>query len=285
MVLKLDDISCFIANWDDKHKNLREIAHSLNISLNSIVFFDDNPVEREMVSETLPEVNVVDVPEDPAYFVRALELEMHFDWIQLSTEDITRSSSIIANEKRKSLEKVSHNYDDYLKNLKMSAKIGEVSGIEFPRFVQLINKTNQFNLRTKRYTTAEVEVMRKEKNYYKLIFISLKDKFCDYGIISGLIIKRINNKVFIDTWVVSCRVFSRNIEQATFNSIIETVKNWGCIEIIGEYSPTKKNIIVRKLYPDLGFKISDEGNDNSIEKYHLMISDAQKLNNNIKIDY
>ena len=287
MVLKLDDISCFIANWQDKHNNLREIAHSLNIGLDSIVFFDDNPVEREMISESLSEVNVVNVPEDPAYFVRTLELEMHFDWVQLSTEDITRTSSIIANKKRKSLEKVAHNYDDYLRNLQMSAKIGEVSSIKFPRFVQLINKTNQFNLRTKRYTTAEVEIMKKDKTNYKLITVALKDKFSDYGIIAGLIINKINNKAFIDTWVMSCRVFSRNIEQAIFNYMIEITKNWGCVEIIGEYSRTKKNKLVQKLYPSLGFKVSEEKKENSdigFVKYHLTIDDAKKLNHFIKID-
>jgi len=287
MILKLDDIGCFVANWQDKPNNLKEIAHSLNIGLDSIVFFDDNPVEREIVSDTLPEVSVVNVPEDPAYFVRALELEMHFDWAQLSIEDITRSSSIISNINRKSLEKVSHNYDDYLKNLKMSIKIGEVGEVEFPRFVQLINKTNQFNLRTKRYTTAEVEVMRENKKKYILIIIDLKDKFSDYGIISGLIIKRINNKAFIDTWVMSCRVFSRNVEQATFNYMIEIVKKWGCDEIVGEYLPTKKNKLVQKFYPNIGFKnlvLNGNNNDIDCDRYHLIIDKAKKLDHFITID-
>jgi len=286
MILNLDDISCFIANWKDKHNNIRDIANSLNIGLDSIVFFDDNPVEREMVSETLPEVSVVSVPEDPAYFVRVLELEMHFDWAQLSSEDISRSSSIVANKKRESLEKISHNYDDYLRSLQMSAKISEVSSMDFPRFVQLINKTNQFNLRTKRYTIAEVEDMKKDENC-KLIAVSLTDKFSYYGIIAGLIIMKNNKKIFIDTWVMSCRVFSRNLEQAIINSIINIIKKWGCDEILGEYLPTKKNRVVQNLYSDLGFNKLKENDENLLkgtEKYYLIIDDAKKLDHYITID-
>ena len=211
---------------------------------------------------------------------------MHFDWAQLSSEDISRSSSIVANKKRQSLEKVSHNYDDYLRSLQMSAKIGEVSSMDFPRFVQLINKTNQFNLRTKRYTMAEVEDMKKDENC-KLIAVSLTDKFSYYGIIAGLIIMKKNKKVFIETWVMSCRVFSRNLEQAIINSIINIIKKWGCDEILGEYLPTKKNRVIQNLYSDLGFNKLKENDKNLLkgtEKYYLIIDDAKKLDHYITID-
>jgi FkbH-like protein len=287
MILKLEDISCFIANWKDKHINIREIADTLNIGLDSIVFFDDNPVERGMVSEAIPEVSIVNVPEDPAQYIRVFELEMHFDWAQLSLEDITRSNTIIANKKRESLEKTSYSYDDYLKNLKMYAKISEVSSLEFSRFVQLINKTNQFNLRTKRYTVAEVEDMKKDKNNYKIISVSLKDKFSNYGVISGLIIFKKNKEAFIDTWVMSCRVFGRNLEQAIFNSIIKIMEEWECDKIIGEYLPTKKNKIVKNLYSDLGFYFLQENDENSTSnplKFCIEINGAREQNHFITID-
>jgi len=288
MILQIEDISCFKANWEDKPKNLCNIADILNIGLDTIVFFDDNPAEREIVSKSLPQVTVVNVPEDPADFVRALELEMSFDWATLSVEDIGRSKTFTDNQKRRSLEQLSYNYDDYLEGLQMKAKFGEAGPTELPRLVQLINKTNQFNLCSNRYTYAEVEEMSKDTTNFKVIYVALKDKFSDYGVITALIIRKLDSRAFIDTWVMSCRVFKRGLESLIINCVVEMMRSWGISIIIGQYFPTSKNNLVSTLYPDFGFKLDDpnkDTTDNDYNKYSLTIDEAKEFRHLIKIEH
>jgi len=264
MILKLNDISCFKANWEDKVSNIQAIAEELNIGLDSIVFFDDNPAERELVKEFLPEVEVIDTQEDPALYISELDRARCFDWAQLTLEDVERSASFVQNKKRIQLQKSIVDYDDYLKSLGMEASIGNISSINIVRFSQLINKTNQFNLRTKRFTEAEIETMSKNSKKFKLIYISLKDKFGSYGLISSIILEKKNNTVFINTWVMSCRVFKRGIEGLALSAIIEVANKWDCNMIVGEHIPTDKNIILNNLYSDLGF---DRIKKNSLDNY------------------
>lgn len=257
MRLALDDIACFVANWDDKASNLRTIARKLNIGLEAIVFFDDNPAERELVRRFAPEVEVVEVPEDPALYVRALDQSMAFEWNQVTKEDMVRSSSYIMDRERDQLKNKFVDYDSYLQSLEMTAQVGRVGAMELPRFVQLINKSNQFNLRTKRYSESDIETMRATRDKWELIYISVQDKFSNYGIISCIIMgKEAKEKrtAFIDTWVMSCRVLNRGIERLAYNFIVDAAKNWGCEWIAGEYLPTKKNKLVSGLFLDLGFE-------------------------------
>jgi len=262
MKLKLDDIACFIANWNDKAGNIKTIAKQLNIGLDSLVFFDDNPAEREIVKRFLPEVEVIDVPDDPALYVKALLHSNAFEWHQLSKEDLFRTDYYIANKKRIALE-TTLDYDSYLQSLEMKGIIDIVSKMELPRVAQLIAKSNQFNLRTKRYSEAQLIDMQNKNNEYQLIYARLSDKFGDYGVISTIILKKVNDQAFIDTWIMSCRVLKRGIENAVLNYIALNALNWGCNCLIGEYLPTPKNALVKNHYQDLGFKkISNEPEEN-----------------------
>jgi len=277
MLIKLYDIACFIANWDDKATNITRIAKELNIGTDSLVFFDDNPAEREIVKTHLPEVMVIDVPNDPAYYASALYKAHTFDWIQLAKEDLSRSSSYVAQEKRTKLESSFVNYDEYLKALDMSADIGFLEQKQIPRFSQLINKTNQFNLRTQRYSEANISDFM-QNDSYRLIYASLSDKFSDYGLISAVILRKDNAECFIDTWLMSCRVLKRGVEDLVFNKIAETAKELGCTKITGEYLSTKRNMMVKDLY--LGYGFEKTSTDNT---YVLDISRAHKINTFINL--
>ena len=253
MILKLDDISCFIANWEDKAGNIRTIASKLNIGVDSLVFFDDNPAEREIVKKFVPEVLVVDVPEDPADYVQALSLCMPFEWGQLTGEDFKRTQSYLQNSKRQELESSFVNYDEYLQALDMVGSVEEIDAFSKERFAQLINKSNQFNLRTIRYTEAAIEQMMQEEDT-KLLAVSLKDKFSDYGIISCIILKKNGEECFADTWVMSCRVLKRGVEEFAFSHVCDVAREMGCSRLVGEYIPTQKNRMVKDFYPGLGFE-------------------------------
>jgi FkbH-like protein len=275
MILKYDDISCFIANWNDKVENIRRIADELNIGIDSLVFFDDNPAERSIVSRLLPEVLVVDVPEDTALYVRALSNISAFDRFTLTPEDLSRAATYQKNSVRKHVRTSFSDYNDYLKSLKMKAKTGIVSNKERRRFVQLINKSNQFNLRTKRYTDSAIENLESNEKY-KLLFIELQDCFDNYGIISCIILKIDGDSCFIDTWVMSCRVLKRQVEDLALSLIIKQAKQYGCRYIKGEYIPTEKNKMVSRLFDDFGFSLDENGES---KKYSFLLTEIRKDNN------
>lgn len=249
MILKRTDIACFIANWEDKASNLRRIADNLNIGIDSLVFFDDNPAERELIRMKLSDVTVIDVPPDPAYYAKALSDSGAFDWIQFTEEDRARAHTYQSQQNREKLLAESVDYEQYLAALEMVYKVDFLDPSRVPRFVQLINKTNQFNLRTKRYTEAQIGEMLTNQDY-KLIYAELTDKFDRYGLISCVILR----KNFIDTWVMSCRVFKRHVENKMFTFILEHTKG----TLIGEYLPSKRNIIVSDFYQEIGFKATTE---------------------------
>ena len=254
MILRLNDIACFVANWDDKSSNLRKISELLNIGLDSMVFFDDNPAEREIVKQFLPEIEVIDVPEDPVSYIRSLETTACFEWIQLSHEDISRSDSYVIDRKRSELQISCIDYDTYLKSLEMKGEVGLVGLEEITRFTQLINKTNQFNVRTKRYSESKVEQIRNDPDSWAPFYLRLSDKFGNYGIMSSVILQRINDIAFIDTWVMSCRVLKRGLEKVALNSICEIARKWSCRWIVGEYLPSKKNRMVSTLFQEHEFE-------------------------------
>jgi FkbH-like protein len=253
MILKYDDFASFVANWNDKASNLKSISAELNIGTVSLVFFDDNPAEREIIRKYLPEVEVIEVPQNPADYVKALEQSSAFEWLQITKEDLKRNNSYYNNKSRQELLSLNHDYNEYLKALDMHALVCEPETHDMERFTQLINKSNQFNLRTIRYTEGELTNMRLDKQY-KLLVIKLSDKFEKYGIISCIILKKEGSDLFIDSWVMSCRVLKRGAEYLAFKNIIKAAEELGCNKIIGEYIPTKKNRIVKELYRDLGFE-------------------------------
>lgn len=249
MLLKRSDIACFVANWQDKATNLRTVAKTLNIGIDSLVFFDDNPAEREIVRMNVPEVLVIDVPQDPAYYAKALSDAGAFDWLQITKEDLSRAATYQSNREREQLLQQAVDYDAYLAALEMKYDIGFLDQKRVPRFTQLINKSNQFNLRTQRYTEGQIEEMLGDPSY-KLIYAELTDRFDYYGLISCVILK--DN--FIDTWVMSCRVLKRQVE----NKILEFILAHTQGPLRAEYLPTAKNKMVEQLYPQLGFRATEK---------------------------
>lgn len=257
MKLKLEDISCFVANWNDKADNIAYIAEYLNIGIDSLVFFDDNPVERERIRQVYPEVCVVEVPTEPENYVNALYDAHAFEWMQLTEEDIERTNTYVQNQKRQELNKVSGDYNTFLRSLEMVGALQPIHGSEIQRFTQLINKSNQFNLTTKRYTEHEIQAFCNAQDY-KCLGMYLSDKFGTYGIISCVILKKVEQYCLIDTWLMSCRVLKRDVERFVFQGIVEAAHQFGCTTLVGEYIPTKKNGMVEHFYTELGFtKVQD----------------------------
>lgn len=279
MVLHLNDISCFVANWENKADNLRKIAQELNIGIDSLVFFDDNPAERKIVKQFVPEVHVIDVPDDPALYVLQMEKEQPFEWLQITKEDIERTKSYGDNQKRKQLQDSFVNYNEYLAALDMKGRVDRVGKKEIPRFTQLINKSNQFNLRTIRYDESEIQQLVESDDSCCLCG-KLRDQYTNYGIISCVILKKKNDICFIDTWVMSCRVLKRGVEYMMFEHIVKAALEMGCTSIKAQYIRTKKNKMVENFYESLGFNLLEiKQNDNELIKYYL------RDNLNIKLEY
>ena len=272
MILKLDDFAAFYAGWEDKASNIQKLAKEIGIGLDSIVFFDDNPAEREQVKVQLPQVEVIDVPQDPADYVRALELSGCFQWAALTPEDGTRAATYAADRERSSILAVAGDYNAYLQQLSMHGSVREVESSTLRRFAQLINKSNQFNLRTKRYTQVELSGMM-GRGDCKLLAGSLADKFSAYGIVSCVILTKDEECCFIDTWVMSCRVLKRGLEYMVFRHILEAAREWGCTRITGEFIPTEKNGVVRTLLPELGFLPEEEDKSKAASRYFYRLRD------------
>lgn len=259
MVLGLEDIACFVANWDDKSVNIRFIAKTLNIGLDSLVFIDDNPAERSLIRRFIPEVSVPELPEDPTGFISAIEKYRYFQMVSLNPEDQKRTAFYRSNVVRKEMLETSENVEDFLQSLQMKARICPIDKMNLERSVQLINKTNQFNLTTRRYSTAEV-LEKVSDPLWITLTIALSDCFGDNGLISVLLAKIDGNELYIDTWLMSCRVFKRGVENLLINRLVELVRSKGIKYVRGEYIPTDKNSIVSNLYSSFGF-VRTEGKD------------------------
>jgi FkbH-like protein len=252
MVLRLEDISCFVANWEDKATNLRRIAHDLNIGLDSLVFVDDNPAERALVRRLLPEVAVPELPADPADYVRAIEQHRYFEVVSLSQEDFRRTTFYRANAERRQIASSSEDLDTFLRSLAMRAWIGPIGEMEMDRSVQLIGKSNQFNLTTRRHTAADVHGMLASPDWITRV-VKLSDRFGDNGLIGVLLAQVRGSALAIDTWLMSCRVLKRGVEQFLLNHLVEIARERDLDRITGEYIPTAKNVLVKNHYAGLGF--------------------------------
>ncbi len=262
MPLKLGDFAAFVANWDDKVTNIRRIATELNIGLDSIVFFDDNPAERSIVAEYEPSVLTIDVPSDPSLFVRSLDSSFAFEWERLTEEDFGRAATYAQNQEREKLQSQFVDYDDYLKSLRMKAWISPVDESGLARLAQLFNKTNQFNLRTVRYSESSVTSLSRDPGSC-VLQVKFADRFSTYGIVAGVVLRRVGEVLFIDNWVMSCRVFERGLEYATLAAILSHAEAVGVTAIIGEFIPTAKNAYVSGLFERLGFV--EKGNLDEIQ--------------------
>ena len=258
MVLRLDDISCFMANWIDKAANLREIARQLNIGVNSLVLVDDNPAERALVRQLAPEVAVPEIPEDPAGFIQAIEPYRYFQLTSLGQEDLRRAEYYRANLERQQALSGSENVEDYLKSLRMVARVEPIGEMSLERSVQLINKSNQFNATTRRRAAAEVLAIVGDAAWATWT-VSLRDRFGDNGLISVVLARIEQDALVVDTWLMSCRVLKRGGETLVCNHLCEFAATHGLKRVRGEYIPTAKNDLVRELFSSLGFaKVSEE---------------------------
>ncbi|MGE0223713.1 MAG: HAD-IIIC family phosphatase [Acetobacteraceae bacterium] len=261
MVLQREDIACFVANWSDKAANIRAIAERLNIGLDSLVFLDDNPFERDLVRQELPMVAVPEVSDDPAGFITALADAGYFEALSVTEEDRTRTSQYLGNQARDALKASATDLDSYLRGLEMRLRWKPFDRVGLQRIVQLMNRSNQFNLTTRRHAEADVLAVMDDPRAFGLQ-LRLLDRFGDNGIIA-VVIGRLqgDGDLLIDTWLMSCRVLGRQVEPATLNLIMAQADRLGARRVIGEYLPTAKNSMVRDHYGRLGFTMSETAPD------------------------
>lgn len=263
MVLKLDDISVFVANWENKADNIRTIQSILNIGFDSMVFLDDNPFERNMVRENVPGVTVPELPEDPGEYLEFLYSQNLFEIASYSSADKDRTKQYQVEAQRVSSAKKFTNEADFLKSLEMVSEVSGFTNFNTPRVAQLSQRSNQFNLRTVRYTEDQITAIENDPKQKGFAF-TLEDKFGDNGLIAVVILKELESLkpsetlkshevIFVDTWFMSCRVLKRGMENFTLNTIVSWAKENGYKKIIGEYLPTQKNGMVAEHYTSLGF--------------------------------
>ena len=253
MVLKRGDIASFVANWSDKASNMRAIAEQLNIGIDSLVFVDDNPFERALVRQELPMVAVPEVGDNPAEYATFLADAGYFEGIGITDEDQARSGQYQGNLQREALRASVTDLPAYLRSLQMELIWRRFDAIGLQRTMQLINKTNQFNLTTRRYAEDDVRAVMANNRAFGLQ-LRLTDRFGDNGIIS-IVIGKMDEEddLLIDTWLMSCRVLGRQVEPTTLNLVAAEARRLGARRLVGEYFPTKKNAMVRDHYERLGF--------------------------------
>ena len=269
-VLKEDDFLVFKANWEPKSKNIQDIVSELNIGIDSVVFVDDNPAERDIVRSFLPDVAVPEMT-IPESYIQVIDKQGYFEVTTLSSDDLQRNETYKQNSARESAQASFTDYSEFLQSLNMVNHIGSFSPATIPRVTQLINKTNQFNFTTRRYTEAEI-INISDSELYITLWGRLEDKFGDNGIVTAMIVSLHGKRAVIDLWVMSCRVFKRSLEFAMFETLIDQLRKRGIEELVGVYIPTAKNVILKDFYADLGFS-RIEGEDG---KYLLPLTDYKK---------
>jgi FkbH-like protein len=263
MLLREEHIVVFQANWNDKATNIKAISEELSLGIDSMVLLDDNPVERGLVRQILPQVAVPELPEDPALYARTLAAAGYFEAVIFSDEDTKRAGFYQENARRVSLQKQAGDVEAYLASLNMEITFQPFDATGRARITQLINKSNQFNLTTRRYTEADVAAAENDSRCFTLQ-VRLADAFGDNGMISVVICRpRAESEWEIDTWLMSCRVLGRRVEQMVLLQILEHAKRAGVHTLIGIYRPTDRNKLVEDHYAKLGFKQLkvQEGND------------------------
>ena len=259
MLLRRADIAAFLANWQDKTENLKAVAARLNIGVDSLVFVDDNPVERARIRESLPMVAVPELPADVAQYVRCLAEAGYFEAVAFTSEDRYRAQQYAENAQRETLLESAQSLDEFLRGLKMSVVFGPFMSVDHARIVQLINKTNQFNTTTRRYTSEEITNLSNQPSALTLQF-RLLDRIGENGLVSTMILRRApgqDDVLEIENWVMSCRVFGRQLEVEAMNIAVEAARFRGARGLVADYFPTSKNGVISELYPSLGFVAVD----------------------------
>ena len=254
-LLKQDDFFIIQSNWNRKDENLKTIAEKLNVSVDSLVFLDDNPAEREIVNQNLPAVETPSF-DSVEHYIQLVDQNHYFEVLNLSQEDQKRNDMYRENKLRKQEEERFQDYGSYLRSLDMKARIHPFQEAEWDRIFQLVQKSNQFNLTTKRYTMNEIQEMSKSPDYMTLSG-RLRDRFGDNGIVSLIVVQKEDETAHIRLWVMSCRVLGRNMEYAMFDALLVRCRQCGIRKIKGYYFPTDKNGLVKDLFQRLGFEHED----------------------------
>jgi FkbH-like protein len=247
----------FKANWEPKAENIRQIAAELNLGVDSIVFVDDNPAEIEIVRQFVPEATTILLGPDPAEYVAQLQDCRLFEPLRITSEDVQRTAQYQSENRRRVLLESVTDMDAYLESLAMEADIREFNPLDVPRLSQLINKSNQFNLTTRRRSEAEVQALLSDPAFV-CYSVRLKDRFGDHGLISIVIAKQTETILAVDTWLMSCRVLKRQVEDEVLNELARHARLRGCAAIKGLYLPTPKNDMVRDFYSRMGFTLVSE---------------------------
>jgi FkbH-like protein len=273
MLLKLEHIAVFQANWNDKATNIQAIAEELSLGFDSLVFLDDNPVERGLVRELLPQVSVPELPEDPAYYARTLMAGGYFEAVTFAAEDLKRAGFYQDNAKRASLQKQVGGLDAYLASLDMTITFQPFDATGRARIVQLINKSNQYNLTTRRYTDPEVATAEDDPEVFTLQ-VRLVDVFGDNGMISVVICRPGKADSWeIDTWLMSCRVLGRRVEHMVLREVLDHARAAGIHKLSGTYLPTDRNKLVVDHYENLGFtKVEEDAS--GVTRWEMSVADA-----------
>ncbi len=255
MVLRMEDFAAFRANWEDKATNLLAIAAQLNLTADSLVFVDDNPAERARIRAALPMVAVPELPDDVADYVRCIAEAGYFEAVGFTYEDRHRASQYGSNTAREMFRVAVPHLEEFLRELEMTVTFGPFAPADLARVTQLINKTNQFNTTGRRHTAEEVTAFAARAADATLQF-RLSDRFGDNGLVSVMILRGdpdIRQVLEIDTWVMSCRVFGRQLEHEAMNIAVETARSRGARRLVADFVPTAKNAVIGELYAQLGF--------------------------------
>lgn len=274
MLLRPSDFAALRINWNSKAPNLREIASELNIGLDAIAFIDDNPVELEQVRAELPEVIVIDLPDQPAEFAEVVRQSPYFARLQLSTEDRERGGHYAGQRARKEIQRQCRTLEDFFRSLDQQAEIVPLTTAIIPRVAQLTQKTNQFNLTTRRYSEQQIEEMLKAGTT-EVLSLRVRDRFGDNGLVGVAIINLSGDVWEIETFLLSCRVIGRTIETAFLSYLVNQARQAGARRIQGWFLPTKKNTPAGAFYPDHGFSLVEESETGSLWALDLDLSGAR----------
>ena len=282
MILTLDDFASFQANWDIKPEALQAISKELNIGLDSIVFVDDNPFERETVRRLLPDVETIALPRDPSGYQAALASLPLFETVKITREDSDRTALYKMRSHGLEASRQAGSIEEFLSSLEMQAQITNVGETNLPRVVQLIAKTNQFNLTTKRYSFLDVSNLIQDQSY-GMFCLNLKDRFGEHGLVSVLGYRQRDGMLDVDLWLMSCRVIGRSVEKVMMDHLIEVAQTLSVSTIRGQYLRTQKNSLVEDLYIRLGFQPGENLNDD-VRSYDLDVSRWSQNNVHIKVE-
>ena len=257
MILTESDFSCIKINWNNKASNMQEISKELNIGLDSFVFFDDDPINRELIKETMPEITTPDLPHDPSLYSKVIQSLHDFSTFQITSEDTNRGQMYLEQKQRTESQNSTSDISEFLKKLNLEIEIKKTNSFTIPRISQLTLKTNQFNLTTKRYHEDQIKKFSEDKNIL-IGCAQIRDKFGDNGITGVFIVEKTNyDEWFLDTFLLSCRVIGREAEKAILYFIINEAKNNNIKRLKAKFIPTKKNKPIENFLPDCQFYKKD----------------------------